>query len=65
MHDVQGHDVQVENSTRWRAWRHACEQGRDWAEAYDAFLHPDFRLPIEDIVAADAGRVIRRDVAAG
>jgi hypothetical protein len=63
--DVHVQDMQVENTARWRAWRLACERGRDWSEAYDAFLHPDSRLPIEDIVADDAGRVSRRDTAAG
>ena len=65
MQDVQVQDIQVENTARWRAWRHACERGRDWSEAYDAFLHPDFRLPIEDVVADDAGPVTRRDAAPG
>jgi hypothetical protein len=63
--DVQVQDGQVENRTRWRAWRHACEEGRDWAEAYDTFLHPDSRLPFEDVVADDVRRVTRRDTAAG
>ncbi len=43
------HDSERENAKRWRAWRAACESGRDWAEAYDVFLHPATRIELDGI----------------
>lgn len=37
----------AENVQRWHAWRAACESGRDWAEAYDQYLHPSTRIDVE------------------
>lgn len=45
------HDPQRENARRWRAWRSACESGRDWAEAYDHYLHPATRVELEGLDA--------------
>lgn len=44
-------NAQAENVQRWRAWRIACESGRDRAEAYDLYLHPRSRVAVERIVA--------------
>jgi hypothetical protein len=44
-------DSERENAQRWRAWRAACESGRDWAEAYDVFLHPATRIELDGIDA--------------
>ena len=53
-------DSERENAQRWRAWRAACEGGRDWAEAYDVFLHPATRIELDgldcDVTADDALR---------
>lgn len=39
-------DVQVENAWRWKAWRCACEEGKDRAESYDLYLHPLTRIEV-------------------
>lgn len=44
-------NTQNENAQRWRAWRLACESGRDRAEAYDRYLHPRSRVAVECITA--------------
>jgi hypothetical protein len=44
-------DAPSENSQRWLAWRLACERGQDRAEAYDLYLHPQSRLPVERIAS--------------
>ncbi len=47
-------NMQSENAQRWRAWRLACERGRDRAEAYDLYLHPQSRISA-DRVRAELG----------
>lgn len=53
-------DSERENAQRWRAWRAACESGRDWAEAYDLYLHPATRIELErldpELVTGDPTR---------
>ena len=55
-------DSERENALRWRAWRAACESGRDWAEAYDVILHPATRIEVDGIVA-DADETMRHQAA--
>ncbi len=45
-------DSTAENVQRWHAWRAACESGRDWAEAYDLYLHPATRVDLETLAPA-------------
>jgi hypothetical protein len=59
-------DTTAENVQRWHAWRAACESGRDWAEAYDLYLHPATRIELEELLPESvADRANRSPVSVG
>ena len=43
-------ESEIENTMRWLAYREAREAGAVDGSAYDHFIHPDTRVPLETVV---------------
>lgn len=42
--------MRAETEVRWRAYWEAREAGYPDGETYDRYVHPDFRVPLEQVI---------------